>query len=526
MSVHAVYLLSAELLLVMVAVAIYLGGAFVGQRGRWSRSAVAAILAAAIVLGVSAGQPTRIGPLALDGLAYFMRWLALSAGLLLVLCAAPTSGGRGGAEYTGSLLLALVGVMLSAAADELVLLFVALELVSIPTYLLLYLGRHDPPGREATAKYFFLSLLGSALLLYGFSFLYGAAGTTHLDAIRERLAATGPEAGASLKLVKMALGLIFAGLGFKIAAVPFHFYAPDVYQGTSHANAAILSVLPKAAAMIALVRVVALAMPSVGPYAWRVALVLSLLSMTLGNLLALWQDNVRRMLAYSAIAQTGYMLIGLAVALCGAPTTPGWDGLGALLFYLCVYAAAAIGTFAALAYLGRADRQIDAVEELAGLGRTRPLVAASLGLFMFSLTGIPPLAGFWGKLCLFGSALAVEAGGAAGTLRPWFVVLAVAGVLNAALSAAYYLRIVGVMYFRAPLGTPRAEGGLGAGAAMLACAALVLGLGLHSGPLVRAAMDACPTRHLGLPRAEVAASAPAGQTYQVPVTSSCHRNRK
>jgi len=183
------------------------------------------------------------------------------------------------------------------------------------------------------------------------------------------------------------------------------------------------------------------------------------------------------------------MLIGLTVAMAAGETLGQWDGIAALLFYLCVYAVATIGTFAALIYLGRRDAQVETVDELAGLGRTRPWAAAAIGVFMFSLAGIPPLAGFWGKLTLFASALRA----AEGALQPWFLTLAILGVLNAAVAAAYYLRIVGTMYFRTPLAVPKAEGGAGPWCAMAACVALTILIGLFPGPLLRESNHASPT---------------------------------
>ena len=311
-------------------------------------------------------------------------------------------------EYLGSLLLIIAGLMLVASAANLVLLFVGLELISIPTYILLSLGRRDPASQEAAAKYFYLSVLSSAILLYGLSFLYGTTGTMQLP---QRPAASAALTRFEL-LSKVAMVLIVAGLCFRVTAVPFHFYAPDVYQGTIQANAALLSVLPKAAGLLALVRLIVLGMPEMGPYAWKIVLVLSVLTMTLGNVLALWQENVRRLLAYSSIANAGYMLIGLAVGLATAARSGGfWDGVGATFFYLCVYAAATLGAFAVFAYLGRQRQQIETVEELAGLGRTHPAMAAALAVCMFSLAGLPPAAGLWGKLMLFGSALNVQDAG-------------------------------------------------------------------------------------------------------------------
>lgn len=502
MTAEAVLAMAPEMALVATAVLIYIAGAFVDARGLWSLIALAGFVLAAALL---AGSPVVVaGSVAIDPLAQYGRWLALGTGVLLLLSAwRPLEHGT--PEYVGSLVLTIAGVMIVAMAADLVLLFVGLELVSIPTYILLYVGRRGAEGQEAAVKYFFLSILASAMLLYGFSFLYGTTGSTELAAIHARLAgqavaaATAAGPGGVIVLANLAMVLVFAGLGFKIAAVPFQFYAPDVYQGTTHANAGLLSVVPKAAGLLALVRVVAMTLGPLGQqtYPWQIAMALAVLTMTFGNVMALWQQNVRRLLAYSSIAHAGYMLIGLSVYLASqsAPTAARWDGVGGLLLYLAVYALATIGTFAALACLGRGEKQIDSVEELAGLGWTRgplrPLLAWSIAIFMFSLAGIPPLAGFWGKLAVFASALDVP--GVSSDVRTWFVVLAVIGVLNAAVAAAYYLRIVGVMFFRMPLGTPptqdRAGGML---ASTLLAAGLVLLVGLAPGYWLRGANQASP----------------------------------
>ncbi len=497
MSLETIRLLNAEIVLIAVAVVIYVAGAFFETQRVWSWIAGAGILLAGAALAFCVGSEpasgetaVTVGPITADALAYYGRWLGLLFGALLVLSTArPFSNGT--PEYVGSLLLTVAGLMIVAGASELVLLFLGLELIAIPTYILLYLGRRDGAAQEATAKYFYLGILASALLLYGFCFLYGTSGSTQLGQIRDALADSVGSADGLIGLAPLALVLIFAGLGFKIAAVPFHFYAPDVYHGTTHGNAALLSVIPKAAGMVALVRILVMAMPTLpelAPYGWRIALVLAVLTMTLGNVVALWQDNLRRLLAYSSIAHAGYMLIGLTVALAPAEVSGGWDGVGALLFYLCVYAVATIGTFAALDYLGQRDKQLEGVDELAGLGKTRPITAAALGVFMFSLAGIPPLAGFWGKLTLFGSALSVTDP----ELRMWFILLAVIGVINAAIAAAYYLRIVSVMYFRTPLATPKSEGGAGPRCAVAVCVVLTLLIGVCPGPLLRESHKASP----------------------------------
>ena len=279
----------------------------------------------------------------------------------------------GTSEYVGSLLLTIAGLMLVAGAGDLVLLFVGLELISIPTYMLLYLGRRDAavPGVDRQVLLPERARLGDSAVRVQFPLRRG-----RLDRVwppSGRRSATRRRCRrASRPSSKLALALIFAGLCFKIAAVPFHFYAPDVYQGTTHPNAALLSVVPKAAGLVALVRILVVAMPGMEPYAWQIVLVVSVLTMTFGNVLALWQDNLRRLLAYSSIAHAGYMLIGLAVALATGNAPGAWNGVAALAFYLAAYAAATIGAFAVLEHLGRPDRRLDGVDELAGLGRTRP----------------------------------------------------------------------------------------------------------------------------------------------------------
>ncbi|MBN2580121.1 MAG: NADH-quinone oxidoreductase subunit N [Pirellulales bacterium] len=496
MTTAAVYFLLPEILVIATAVTIYVAGAFFHTQWGWGWLALLGTAAAAAVLALQSGRsPAPVGLLYSDGLVAFTRWLALNlAGLLVLLNFRPSADG-GAPETLGSLLLTVAGTMLVASSQDLVMMFVSLELISIPTYVLLYLGRRDALNQEAAAKYFYLSVLASAIFLYGLSFLYGVGRSTNLEAIAAALSALEQTSPAFVSFAKLALVLIVAGLAFRLAAVPFHFYAPDVYQGTTHANAALLSVIPKAAALVALLRLGWWAMPGMENFAWKLVLILSLLTMTLGNVTALWQDHLRRLMAYSSIAHAGYLLIGVAVALAGRNASPAvFDGWTAVFFYLCVYALATIGTFAVWHYLG-GTRSVEGLDELAGLGKIRPTAAALLALFLFSLTGIPPLAGFWGKLQIFAAAMNAGGGPGGGETGLWFTVLAVIGVLNAAIAAAYYLRIVGVMYFRIPLGAPRTEGDRGALLAAVACAALLVAFSVLPGPLVRASSQAQP--HVG-----------------------------
>jgi NADH-quinone oxidoreductase subunit N len=524
-------LLGPEITLVAAATAMFVAGAFTRNRAWWATAAVVAYLAAGWALAMQTApwhqsEAILSGPISTDPMSLGLRWLGLLVGLAFTLVAARLADEELAAEFFGCLLLVAAGVMLTAAANELVLLFLALELVSIPTYVLLFLGRRDRASGEATMKYFFLSILSSALLLYGFSFLYGLgkttliAGTADVPGIREALSpplplgegrGEGVQAASSLDphpnplpqgegtlaanplapLLPLALTLILAGLGFKLAVAPLQFYAPDVYQGTTNANAGLLAVAPKIAGVAGLIRVVVIAMPAAAEFTWQLAIVLAVVTMTLGNVCALWQSNVRRLMAYSSIAHGGYLLIGLAAAagITASGQAAASGGVTAMLLYVLVYALATMGTFAALAYLGSARRETSDVEELAGLARSQPLVAGAIAVFMFSLAGLPPLAGFWGKLSLFGSAVQLATSDSAG-LSLWFTVLAVTGALNAAIAAAYYLRIVAVMYFQPAAQPVPAAGGRGALLATLLLAALVVGAGALPGRLVAVASNA------------------------------------
>jgi NADH:ubiquinone oxidoreductase subunit 2 (subunit N) len=267
--------------------------------------------------------------------------------------------------------------------------------------------------------------------------------------------------------VPLGFLLIVTGLAFKLAAVPFHFYAPDVYQGTSHASAGLLAVAPKLAGLVVLIRITAVIRPATGDFAWQVLAVMAIVSMTWGNVMALWQREIRRMLAYSSIAHAGYLLIGLAVA-CGPVVEAGGgpiDGFSAAIFYMIAYSLATLGAFAALVHLSGRDGDVRLVEQLAGVAKSAPAVALSFAVFMLSLTGIPPLAGFWGKL-------------------------------------GYYLRLAGVMFFRptavceagqrhVPQGGHRAQAGRStAWVATVAAGFLVLSIGVVPAPFLQAAVRA------------------------------------
>jgi NADH-quinone oxidoreductase subunit N len=561
-------LLAPEIALVVAALVAFLGAAFLGLRSGWLVALAGIAVAMALAGGLPAGGAVvTSGGVRIDGFSSFVRWAVLGLGGLLVLVqagdlfTAAVSRGpglrRGGTcEEAGTFLVLLAGLSLVGVAGDLVLLFIGLELVSIPTYVLLALKRTDARGQEASLKYFFLSLVASAFFLYSAVCLYGLGGSTDLAAIGARLRSTDPNvSGMATVLLPAALGMAIVGAAFRLAAVPMHFYAPDVYEGTSPGNAAVLSTLPKLAGLVVLARVLGLAIAPdaaaapAGPAAkfhldlfWQLTVVLAAVTMTVGNVMALVQQNLRRLLACSSIAHAGYLLVGVAVAAAAAATQTtrplgdaagietrwvfGLGGMTAAVFYLVTYALATIGIFGALTYLGhrwpewtsasgpRPPREeITTVADLDGLSGTNPVAAFAIALFLLSLAGIPPLPGFWGKLTLAASALEVDwnAPVALGSRRWWFVGLAVVLVLNAAIAAGYYLRIISAMYFRTTKRGVQADGGLAAGIAMLACTALVLIATLQPQGLFLAASRAGASL-TGTQPAATAAAAPSHTT--------------
>ncbi len=487
-SAQTLALLQPELILVVTAATIFVGGAFRRSASTWTGVALAGFILAGVVCFQQRGMfideaVTNDGPLMVDALGQVMRSISLVLGALFVLSLSRGFDSSQGTEALGMLVLAVAGLLLVSWAGNLILLFLGLELISIPTYVLLFLGRRHRSAAEATAKYFFLSILSSAVFLFGLSILMGVTGSADLSVMRESFTGATDPLPAGYPLLALGVLFAFSGLGFKIAAVPFHFYAPDVYQATTNGNAGLLAVIPKLAGVVALIRLFVVLLPAGMSITWQLALLVSLITMTLGNVCALWQGNLRRMMAYSSIAHAGYMLIGLAAAAAqGSTESAVYGGFSATLLYLLVYAFASLGTFAVLCQISGVDesQQVQEVNHLRGLAARHPWMAGVLAICMFSLAGIPPLAGFWGKMTLFTGALAVAGDGVTANGGGWFIGLAVVGVLNAAIAAAYYLRVVGVSYFSQTEETTSRDtatevgGGLPALAALLCAAVLVL----------------------------------------------------
>lgn len=331
-------------------------------------------------------------------------------------------------EFPILIVFATLGMMMMISANDLISLYVGLEMQSLSLYVMASIQRDDNRATEAGLKYFVLGAVASGLLLYGSSLVYGFAGTTNFDALAG-LFANNPEVPTGL-----VVGIVFimAGLAFKVSAVPFHMWTPDVYEGAPTPVTAFFAVAPKIAALALLIRVM------VGPFGdlieqWQqIVILISIMSMILGALAAINQRNIKRLMAYSSIGHVGYALVGLA-----AGTEEGTRGI---LIYLAIYLVMNIGTFACILCMRKGGRMVESIDDLAGLGKTNPMLAATIVVFMFSLAGIPPLAGFFGKLYVF--LAAIEAG---------LFVLAIIGVVTSVIGAFYYLRIIKVMYFDDPI---------------------------------------------------------------------------
>jgi len=367
-----------------------------------------------------------------DAFSGFMKVLAILAAAVGLLLALDFNAREGLArfEYPVLVLFATLGMMVMISANDLMSLYLGLELLSLPLYVIAAFNRDNERSAEAGLKYFVLGALASGLLLYGSSLVYGFAGTTNFDRLVE---AFDHESGVSAGVV---VGVVFviAGLAFKVSAVPFHMWTPDVYEGAPTPVTAFFASAPKLAGIALLARVLIEPFGDLAPQWQQVLLLISILSMILGAFAAIGQSNIKRLMAYSSIGHVGYALMGLAVA--------SDIGLRGLIVYMAIYVAMNLGTFAVLIAMRRDGRAVETIDDLAGLGRTDPTTAMWMAVFMFSMAGIPPLAGFFGKLYVF---LAAVQGG--------YWTLAVIGVLTSVVSAYYYLRIVKVMYFDAPVGS-------------------------------------------------------------------------
>jgi len=422
---------------------------------------IAAFLAA--IVGAFAAQSVMGSSfsnlLIVDGFATFFRVLVLVIGILAVLLSyryldremAETG------EYHALLLFCVAGQCLMAASNDLIMIFIGLEISSIATYILAGYLRNDRRNNEAALKYFLLGSFATAFLLYGVAIIYGITGTTKLDEIRTALM----QPGISLAGVTIAAALMIVGLGFKISAAPFQMWAPDVYQGAPAPVSVFMATAPKAAAFAVFLRIFMTSFQTIAndwePLIW----ISALLSMTIGNFAALTQNNLKRMMAYSAIAHAGYILVAFAAKSDG--------GTAAVMFYLAAYALMNVGAFAVIIHIcGKGERHLR-IEDLSGLAQKQPVTAALLTIFLLSLIGVPLTGGFFGKFYIFKAALESN--------LIWLTVL---GLLNSAVAAYYYLRILVVMYMKEPGEVTNAleplSPGLGAALVLPAIGTFVLGI--------------------------------------------------
>jgi NADH-quinone oxidoreductase subunit N len=424
-----------EIILTLAGTAIMVLTPFFRNRGasRLGSLALAGLLAAAVaaITAQSNPGPAFQGMLMVDGFATFFRVLVIAVGVLTLLSSSHYLRREGAepGEYYALLLFSVVGQCVMAASNELIIMFVGLEISSIASYILAGYLRDDRRANESALKYFLLGSFATAFLLYGVAWTYGLTGTTSLPEIRAAL--TGLESIRSELLVAAAAALMFVGFAFKISAWPFQIWAPDVYQGAPAPVAAFLSAGPKAAAFAILLRVYITAFEPISarwePFVWLSAL----FTMIIGNFAALTQSNIKRLLAYSSIAHAGYVLV--------AVTAHSQLGTAAAMFYLASYALMNIGAFTVVTHFSRKGERYVDVQDLAGLGVRQPVTAALFSIFLLSLIGVPLTGGFFGKFYVFKAALD---GGLV-----WLTVL---GLLNSAVAAYYYLRIIVVMYMHEP----------------------------------------------------------------------------
>jgi NADH-quinone oxidoreductase subunit N len=427
---------------------------------------LAGALASVIVLCLQGVHGATLGgAYVLDDYSLFLHGLILSVGIVAVLIAPSylraTGAERG--EYYALVLFSLVGMLGLVSCLELLALFVALEIMSVALYAAAGLHRDRPESTESALKYFLTGAFSSAFFLYGVALLYGVSGSTWVDRIAVQVAAaSGPQSTLAL----LGAGFLLVGFTFKVAGVPFHMWAPDVYEGAPTSVTALMAAGVKAAAFGGFLRVFLRALPGLAEQ-WQPAVAaLAVMTMIVGNLGALAQSNLKRMLAYSSIAHAGYLLSALVAS-------PG-AGTEAALFYLVAYAVVNLGGFGALAALARDGREPLSLDDVSGLSRRHPALAAAVAVFMISLTGVPVSAGFVGKFYLFRAA--VDAG---------YVALALVGFLMSVVSGYYYLRVVVAMYMREPPAEDAWAAVSPASALALSFSTvLVLGLGVYPSPLL------------------------------------------
>ncbi len=459
-----------EFILFLGVLALILVGAWRGERSVWLVTEAAVALLGVALLVVLFDKRTEgvtfYGAFTNDGFARFMKALALIGSLVSLLLSLDFLKHHryGGFEFPILLMLSTIGMMMLISASDFIALYLGLELMSLALYVVAAYRRDDLRSSEAGLKYFVLGALSSGMLLYGMSLMYGFAGTVSFKGVA--LAFSGPAP------IGVVFGLVFvlAGLAFKISAVPFHMWTPDVYEGAPTPVTTFFASAPKMAAMAVLVRILLTAFPHISTEWRQIVTFISIASMALGAFAAIGQTNIKRLMAYSSIGHMGFALVGVA-----AGSVQGAQGVA---LYMAIYLVMTLGTFAGILSMRRNGHYVETIADLSGLSRTNPTMAFFLAAMMFSLAGIPPLGGFFAKFYVF--AAAINAG---------LYGLAVIGVLLSAIGAFYYLRIVKLMYFDEP--APAFDAPTTAPRFVLGFASVLLVLGVFApAPLTAAALAA------------------------------------
>lgn len=458
-----------EIVMTVLALAILLADLVIKRKETIAFLSIVGVALVAYVLPGSMGT-TFNGMFLSDGYSMFFKLIFMLNVILTVLISVKyiVIEKVNFGEYYALILFSTLGMMIMASAGDLIVLYLGLELMALSTYILAGFIRYDIKSNEAAMKYFLLGAFASAFLLYGTSMIYGLTGTTDLKAISAYIVANGLSGNPVLMLSMILFAVAFS---FKIAAVPFHMWAPDAYEGAPTSITAFMSVGPKAAGFAVLGRVFLIAFGSV-KMEWSAVLVpIAILTMGVGNIVALSQTNIKRMLAYSSIAHAGYILLGII-----AGTS---DGMASVLTYMLIYAFMNIGAFAVVIMLRSEGFKGDNITDYEGLSKTHPLAAALMLVFMFSLTGIPPTAGFMGKFYIFMSA--INAG------YTWVVIIA---VMFSAISAYFYLRVVMYMYMKEPKETVQLSTSPAIGLALAITVIAVLVIGISPSTVVNLARAA------------------------------------
>jgi NADH-quinone oxidoreductase subunit N len=463
-----------QMIVAVLAMAVLLADAVapkMSKRGLANISVLGLLIALVVQLmqrpGIAA-QPVLQNMVIADQYAWFFNIVFLVGALLSVLLSVDylEREGISHGEYYALLLLTTVGMMIMAAATDLIIVFLGLEVLSISLYILAGYARDRRDSEEAGLKYFLLGSFASAFFLYGVALIYGGTQSTNLLAIASQV----KSAGVLHPLLVAGAALLVVGFGFKVAVVPFHVWTPDVYEGAPTSVTAFMSVVAKAAGFAAFLRVFAMALPSLSDDSARVVAILAALTMVVGNFIAVLQQNIKRILAYSSIAHAGYLMVGMVAAIHPASQANRNDAIAAVLFYTLAYTVTNLGAFAVVMAFQRSGQEVLELNEYAGLGLKYPALGAAMTLFMISLAGLPPTAGFLGKLYLFRAALGAGRTG-----------LVIVGVLTSVVSVYYYLAVIVRMYMAAPSpDSPKAEarptGYLSLALALTAALTLILGI--------------------------------------------------